>query len=89
MKRRNVWKGVVIGAAVGAAFSLLFKKEEKQDRLSFPMKLKQWRQSIEETEEDVGFIMKKIKDIAEKTPEVIEIAKEVYNWKKDDRPRIK
>jgi gas vesicle protein len=88
VKKRNVWKGVVIGVAVGAAFSLLFKKEEKQDRLSFPMRLKQWRQSVEEMVEDVEFIMEKIKDIAEKTPEVIEIAKEVYNWKKDDRPQI-
>jgi hypothetical protein len=33
--------------------------------------------------------MEKIKDIAEKTPEVIEIVKEAYSWKKDDRPRIK
>jgi gas vesicle protein len=89
MKKRNVWKGVMIGAAVGAAFSLLIKKEEKQDRLSLPMKLKQWRQSVEEMAEDAAFIMEKIKDIAEKTPEVIEIVKEAYSWKKDDRPRIK
>jgi gas vesicle protein len=89
MKKRNVWKGVMIGAAVGAAFSLLIKKEEKQDRLSLPMRLKQWRQSVEEMAEDAAFIMEKIKDIAEKTPEVIEIVKEAYSWKKDDRPRIK
>jgi gas vesicle protein len=89
MKKRNVWKGVMIGAAVGAAFSLLIKKEEKQDRLSLSMRLKQWRQSVEEMAEDAAFIMEKIKDIAEKTPEVIEIVKEAYSWKKDDRPRIK
>ncbi|MBB3868845.1 MULTISPECIES: hypothetical protein [Bacillaceae] len=89
MKKRNVWKGVMIGAAVGAAFSLLIKREEKQDRLSLPMKLKQWRQSVEEMAEDMAFIMEKIKDIAEKTPEVIEFIKEAYSWKEDDRPRIK
>ncbi|WP_171699017.1 hypothetical protein [Parageobacillus galactosidasius] len=89
MKKRNVWKGVMIGAAVGAAFSLLIKREEKQDRLSLPMKLKQWRQSVEEMAEDMEFIMEKIKDIAEKTPEVIEFIKEAYSWKEDDRPRIK
>jgi gas vesicle protein len=89
VKKRNVWKGVMIGAAVGAAFSLLIKREEKQDRLSLPMKLKQWRQSVEEMAEDTAFIMEKIKDIAEKTPEVIEFIKEAYSWKKDDRPRIK
>lgn len=89
MKKRNVWKGVMIGAAVGAAFSLLIKREEKQDRLSLPMKLKQWRQSVEEMTEDMAFIMEKIKDIAEKTPEVIEFIKEAYSWKEDDRPRIK
>jgi gas vesicle protein len=88
-KKRRVWKGVMIGAAVGAAFSLLIKKEEKQDRLSFPTKLKQWRQSVEEVAEDIEFIVEKIKDIVEKTPEVIEIVKEAYSWKKDDRPRIK
>ncbi|NNU93253.1 hypothetical protein ETC01_08370 [Geobacillus sp. NFOSA3] len=79
----------MIGAAVGAAFSLLIKREEKQDRLSLPMKLKQWRQSVEEMAEDMEFIMEKIKDIAEKTPEVIEFIKEAYSWKEDDRPRIK
>ncbi|OQP02481.1 hypothetical protein DER53_06710 [Parageobacillus toebii NBRC 107807] len=79
----------MIGAAVGAAFSLLIKREEKQDRLSLPMKLKQWRQSVEEMAEDMAFIMEKIKDIAEKTPEVIEFIKEAYSWKEDDRPRIK
>jgi gas vesicle protein len=84
----NVWKGMLIGAAVGAAFSLFIKKEEKQSRLSLPMKLRQWRQSVEEMAEDAEFIMEKIKDIAEKTPEVIEIVKEAYSWKKDDRPRI-
>jgi gas vesicle protein len=89
VKKRNVWKGVMIGAAVGAAFSLLIKREEKQDRLSLPMKLKQWRQSVEEMAEDMAFIMEKIKDIAEKTPEVIEFIKEAYSWKEDDRPRIK
>ncbi len=89
MKKRNVWKGVMIGAAVGAAFSLLIKREEKQDRLSLPMKLKQWRQSVEEMAEDMAFIMEKIKDIAEKTPEVIEFIKEAYSWKEDDCPRIK
>jgi gas vesicle protein len=89
VKKRNVWKGVMIGAAVGAAFSLLIKREEKQDRLSLPMMLKQWRQSVEEMAEDTAFIMEKIKDIVEKTPEVIEFIKEVYSWKKDDRPRIK
>ncbi|KYD27447.1 MULTISPECIES: YtxH domain-containing protein [Anoxybacillaceae] len=89
MKKRNVWKGVMIGAAVGAAFSLLIKREEKQDRLSLPIKLKQWRQSVEEMAEDMAFIMEKIKDIAEKTPEVIEFIKEAYSWKEDDRPRIK
>lgn len=89
MKKRNVWKGVMIGAAVGAAFSLLIKREEKQDRLSLPIKLKQWRQSVEEMAEDMAFIMEKIKDIAEKTPEVIEFIKEAYSWKEEDRPRIK
>jgi gas vesicle protein len=85
----NVWKGMLIGATVGAAFSLFIKKEGQQSRLSLPMKLKQWRQSVEGMAEDAEFIMEKIKDIAEKTPEVIEIVKEAYSWKKDDRPRIK
>jgi hypothetical protein len=39
--------------------------------------------------EDAAFIMEKLKEIAEKTPEVIQVVKELYNWKEDDRPRIK
>lgn len=82
----SIWKNILIGAAVGAAFSLLSKNGEKQSRLSLPMRLKQWRRSVEEMAEDVEFMMEKVKDIVEKTPEVIEIVKEVYNRKKDDRP---
>ena len=67
----------------------IHQKGGQQSRLSLPMKLKQWRQSVEGMAEDAEFIMEKIKDIAEKTPEVIEIVKEAYSWKKDDRPRIK
>ncbi|MGG6438551.1 hypothetical protein ABET52_14295 [Saccharococcus caldoxylosilyticus] len=89
-ERKNIWKGMMVGAALGAAFSFLMsKKEAKQERLSWPMRLKQWRQSVEEMAEDTAFIMEKLKEIAKKTPEVIQLVKELYNWKEDDRPRIK
>jgi gas vesicle protein len=89
-ERKNIWKGMMVGAALGAAFSFLMgKKEEKQERFSWPMRLKQWRQSAEEMAEDAAFIMEKLKEIAEKTPEVIQLVKELYNWKENDRPRIK
>lgn len=88
MKRKgSIWKGVLIGAAVGAAFSLFGKIGESQARSSLPMRLKQWRRSVEEMAEDVEFMMEKIKDIVEKTPEVIEIVREVYSRKKEDRPK--
>jgi gas vesicle protein len=86
-RKGSVWKNILIGAAVGAAFSLFGKIGEKQARSSLSMRLKQWRRSVEEMAEDVEFMMEKIKDIVEKTPEVIEIVREVYSRKKEDRPK--
>jgi tRNA/tmRNA/rRNA uracil-C5-methylase (TrmA/RlmC/RlmD family) len=46
------------------------------------------RQSLEQLSEDISFIAGKIKEINEKTPEVIQFVKETFVWRKDDDPQL-
>ncbi|MBB5325000.1 gas vesicle protein [Anoxybacillus tepidamans] len=85
----KLWKNVMIGAALGAAVSLLDRetrealktvwrqREEWVRRL--PEQMRQCRQSLETLTEDVIYTAEKIKVIAEKTPEMIEWMKETYD----------
>jgi gas vesicle protein len=102
----KLWKRMMIGAVIGAAFSLLDRETRKslvesgkntKKKLEYliqePAKfiesvhkqVNQCRQSLERLSEDVTFMVAKVKEIKEKTPEVIEFAKEtkesLLRWK--------
>jgi gas vesicle protein len=103
-KSNKLWKGIMIGAAIGAVISLLDQETRKMLRaknklehfLKAPVNIAEninqhvhkCRQSLEQLSEDISFIAGKIKEINEKTPEVIELVKETFVRRKDDEPQL-
>ncbi|RAK19190.1 hypothetical protein B0I26_107109 [Anoxybacillus vitaminiphilus] len=103
-KINKVWKGIMIGAAIGAAMSLLDQEIRKKlgadNKLAHFLKdpvhivekvsqhIHKCRQSLEQLSEDISFIADKIKEINEKTPEVLELVKETFARRKDDDPQL-
>jgi gas vesicle protein len=104
-KSNKLWKGIMIGATIGAAISLLDQETRKmlvengkrvKNKLKDPVHIAQnvnqhvhkCRQSLEQLSEDILFIAGKIKEITEKTPEVIELVKEIFVRRKDDDPQL-
>jgi gas vesicle protein len=108
-KSNKLWKGIMIGAAIGAAISLLDRETRKmlvengkraknkfghflKDPVNIAENVNQHvhkcRQSLEQLSEDISFIAGKIKEINEKTPEVIGFVKETFVRRKDDDPQL-
>jgi gas vesicle protein len=104
-KRNKLWKGIIIGAAIGASISLLDQETRKmlvengkrvKNKLKDPVHIAKnvnrhvhkCRQSLEQLSEDISFIAGKIKEINEKTPEVIEFVKETFIRRKDDDSQL-
>ncbi|MBA2872549.1 gas vesicle protein [Anoxybacillus calidus] len=103
-KSNKLWKGIMIGAAIGAAMSLLDQETRKmlraKNKLEYFLKdlvnmaenvnqhVHKCRQSLEQLSEDISFIAEKIKEINEKTPEVIGFVKETFMRRKDDDSQL-